>query len=233
MEIIILYSQLVDHLEAAVNEDNEINDDLYKFRVCIGHQGPLKATDPNWEGYKYNVLTGEKTYETLSVLAADDPVTCATYAKENDLLHIDGWNRFWKLAKRDKILIRAVIRSKIRQTRRSNKYMFGYLIPKSYKEGLEFDKGNNNTKWADAVRDEMDCIKEQEVFTTCQRSKPQMNPKCMSQPPKDQGKLDICCQFQWETHGKTCGRWISHSKPHGEHLLRSAVPETLKTCHIA
>ena len=42
---------------------------------------------------KYNVLvdwgTGEKTYEPLSVLAADDPVTCAMYAKENDLLHID------------------------------------------------------------------------------------------------------------------------------------------------
>ena len=47
--------------------------------------------------------------------------------------------------------------------------MFGYLIPKSYKEALEFDKENNNTKWADATRDKMDCIKEQEVFTTDQR----------------------------------------------------------------
>ena len=28
------------------------------------------------------------TYEPLSVLAVDDPVTCALYAKENDLLHI-------------------------------------------------------------------------------------------------------------------------------------------------
>ena len=27
--------------------------------------------------------------------------------------------------------------------------------------------------------------------------KPQTNPKYTSQPPKDQGKLDICCQFQW------------------------------------
>ena len=34
--------------------------------------------------------------------------------------------------------------------------MFRYLIPKSYKEALEFDKENNNTKWADATRDEMD-----------------------------------------------------------------------------
>ena len=145
MEETISYNQLVNHLEAAANEDNEISDDLYKFRALIGHQGPLKPPDPNWKGCKYNVLidweTGEKTYEPLSVRAADDPVPCATYAKENDLLHIDGWNRF-----RNLVLTRAVMQFKIRQARRSNKYMFGYLIPKSYKEALELDKENNNTK---------------------------------------------------------------------------------------
>ena len=52
--------------------------------------------------------TGEKTYEPLSILAADDPVTCATYANENDLLHIEGWERFRNLAKRDTTLARAV-----------------------------------------------------------------------------------------------------------------------------
>ena len=46
---IISYSQLVDHLEAAANEDKEISDDLYKFRALIGHQGPLKTTDPKLE----------------------------------------------------------------------------------------------------------------------------------------------------------------------------------------
>ena len=93
----------MDHLEAAANENNKLTDDLFKFRALIGYQGPLKATDPNWKGCKYNVLvdweTGEKTYESLSVLAADDPVTCATYAKKNDLLHIDGWKRFRNLEK--------------------------------------------------------------------------------------------------------------------------------------
>ena len=106
MEELISYNQLVDHLEAAANEDNEINDDLFKFRALIGHQGPLKPADPNWKVCKFNVLveweTGEKTYEPLSILAADDPVTCATYAKENDLLHIEGWKRFRNLAKRTK-----------------------------------------------------------------------------------------------------------------------------------
>ena len=78
-----------ENLEAAANEENKINDDLYKFRAPYGHQGPLKAPDPNMKKYKYNVLveweTGEKTYKPLSALAADDPVTYDTTAKENDL----------------------------------------------------------------------------------------------------------------------------------------------------
>ena len=56
VEELISYNQLVDHLEAAANEDNEINDDLFKFRALIGHQGPLKQTDPNWKGCNFNVL---------------------------------------------------------------------------------------------------------------------------------------------------------------------------------
>ena len=181
----------MDHLEAAVNDDNEIRDALFKFTAHIGHQGPLKLTDPNWNGCKYNVLvdweTGEKTYEPLSVLAADDPVTCAMYAKENDLLHIDGWNRLRNFAQRDKTLTRTVMESRMRQTRRAKKYMFGYLIPRSYKEALEFDKENNNTKWADATREEMDGIKEQQVFTKHQRVKwDSRHKRIINAPPNHQ-----------------------------------------------
>ena len=46
VEELIFYNQLVDHLEAAANEDNENSDDLYKFRALIGYQWPLKPTDP-------------------------------------------------------------------------------------------------------------------------------------------------------------------------------------------
>ena len=63
------------------------------------------------------------------------------------------------------------MQSRIRQARRAKKYMFRYLIPSSYKEALEFDNENNNTKWADATREEMDGIKEQQFFTKHQRVK--------------------------------------------------------------
>ena len=53
--------------------------------------------------------------------------------------------------------------------------MPGRIDTRSYKEAQELDK--ENPKWADATRDEMDCIKEQEVFTTCQKEKWDTNHK--------------------------------------------------------
>ena len=43
--------------------------------------------------------TGEITEEPLSLIAADDPVTCAIYAKTRDLLHLDGWKRLKHIAR--------------------------------------------------------------------------------------------------------------------------------------
>ena len=106
LEKIISYSQHVDHQEPVTNEDNETNDDLYKLRALIGHQGPPKAPDPNLKRCKYNVHveweTGEKTHEPLPVLATDDLVTCTSYTKGNAISHLNGWKRFKNLAKRDK-----------------------------------------------------------------------------------------------------------------------------------
>ena len=132
-----------------------MDQELYRFRAIIGHQGPLLASDPDWKGNKYNVQveweTGEITFEPLSIIAADDPVTCAVYAKENDLLALEGWHRFRSLAKKDKVLARAIKQSKIRQVRRSQTYMFGYVIPRNCMEAMQFDSENKNSKWYDAI----------------------------------------------------------------------------------
>ena len=70
------------NLEAADTADNEIHDDLYKLREPIGHEGHLKAPDPNLIRCKYNVLdvweTGEKTYVPTSSLTTDGPVIYVT-----------------------------------------------------------------------------------------------------------------------------------------------------------
>jgi hypothetical protein len=35
--------------------------------------------------------TGEITTEPLNIIAADNPVTCALYARDNNLLEEPGW----------------------------------------------------------------------------------------------------------------------------------------------
>ena len=107
VEELISYNQLLEHLENAQDHDMGMDQELYRFRVIIGHQGPLLASDQDWKGSKYNVQveweTGEITFEPLSIIAADYPVTCAAYAKENDILALEGWCGFRSLAKRDEV----------------------------------------------------------------------------------------------------------------------------------
>ena len=110
--------------------------------------------------------TGEVTLEPLSVIAADDPITCAAYAKEKNLHNLDGWKRFRHLIKKEKQLTQAIKQSKIKHVRHTKNYsyMFGYLIPRNYTEALELEKANNNSKWYDATEAVLDSIHSYEVF---------------------------------------------------------------------
>ena len=145
-----------------------MDQELNKFRAIIGREGPLKATGPNWKGTKFNVQieweTGEITFEPLSMIAADDPITCAADAKEKNIYILDGWKRFGHLVKKQKQLRKVIKQSKNRQVRHSQKYIFGYLIPRNYTEALEFDKANINSKCNDATKAEMDSIHSYQVF---------------------------------------------------------------------
>ena len=92
-------------MENAQDHEMGMDQELYRIRAIIGHQDPLLVSVPDWKGSKDNVgvewETGEITFEPLSIIAADDPVTCAAYAKENDLLALEGRCRFRNLAKKD------------------------------------------------------------------------------------------------------------------------------------
>ena len=55
VEEIISYNQLLEHLENAQDHDMGMDQELYRFRAIIGHQGPLLVSDPDWKGSKYNV----------------------------------------------------------------------------------------------------------------------------------------------------------------------------------
>ena len=53
VEELISYNQLLEHLENAQDHDMGMDQELYRFRAIIGHQGPLLALDPDWKGSKY------------------------------------------------------------------------------------------------------------------------------------------------------------------------------------
>ena len=55
VEELISYNQLLEHLENDQDHDMDMDQELYRFRAIIGHQGHLLASDPECKGSKYNV----------------------------------------------------------------------------------------------------------------------------------------------------------------------------------
>ena len=148
-EEIMSYNQLMDYIQKGTDPDS-----LFRFRDIVAHQGPLEV---EWE-------SGEVTYEPLTLISKDDPITCAVYAKKHDLLDTTGWKHPKKYAKTSKRLIRAVKQSRIRQVRASARYQHGFQVPKDYNDAIRLDKENSNTHWQDAMDLEVTQIHEYKVF---------------------------------------------------------------------
>ena len=207
-EAIMSYVQILDHLD-----QQEQQEDLYKFRPITGHEGPLSPQDGNYKGSKYNVMveweTGEITDQPISLIAADNPVTCAEYAKKHDLLHLDGGKRLKHISKNQKQLTRAIHQSKITQVRRSAVYQFGFLIPKDYKQPLQLDEQNGNSKWYDATKLEMDQINKYKAFQD--HGKAQHDPKSrnVSNSPNGYQKIRVHLIFAVKHDGRHKARLVA------------------------
>ena len=228
VEELITYNQLLDHLEQADEQDNFMDQDLYRFRAIICHEGPLKATDPNWKGSKWNVQieweTGEITFEPLSVIAADDPITCAAYAKEKNLYNLDGWKRFRHIINKEKQLTRAINQSKIRQVRHAKKYMFGFLIPRNHTDALEYDQANNNSKWYYATKAELDSMHSYKVFQKHEKALYDKQKKAINAPPGYQ-KIIVHLIFAVKYDGRHKDRLVAdgHLTPEPVESIYSGV----------
>ena len=90
-------------------ERDETEEGVWHFKTILAHKGPLTKNSKEYKGSKWNVQllweTGETSWEPLSVIKDTDPVTCAIYAKEHDLLETEGWKSLRKLAKKQKTLL--------------------------------------------------------------------------------------------------------------------------------
>ena len=141
VEEIIAYNQVIDRLESSDGDNDE-----WKFRAIVDHEGPLNQNDKRYKGSAWNVKVdwenGESTWEPLSIIARSDPVTCAIYGKDHNLLNQPGWVRFKNLANRQKKLIRMVNQAKLQSFRQRQIYKFGVHIPRDHKQAMELDREN-------------------------------------------------------------------------------------------
>ena len=87
-EKILAYSDIVNYLYLDKESDN-----LWQFKDTFSHEAPLSQGHKNYKRSKYNLMikweNNEVTSMPLSQLAKGDPVSCAQYALDNDLLTLE------------------------------------------------------------------------------------------------------------------------------------------------
>jgi hypothetical protein len=150
-EEIISYNKMLEYITR--DEENPV---VWKFQRITSHQGPLKPDHPDYNGSTYNVMVewenGEITSEPLNIIAADDPVTCAVYARENNLLDTPGWKLFKGIAKRQNKFTRMVNQAKLHSYRSAPRYKYGFEVPRDFKHAIRLDERNGNSRCQDAIK---------------------------------------------------------------------------------
>ena len=167
---IITYNELSSIIDDQHSKEINDPDAAWSFLEIKGHTGPLNSTHPDYKGSSYNVLVhwedGSETYEPLDIMIKDDPVTLAKYALDHDLLEVPGWKRLRRIAKNQKKLQRMLKQAKLSQSRQRKGpiYMFGVQVPRNEKEAYELDKKNGNSKWQDAMTEEIKSLNQYDTF---------------------------------------------------------------------
>ncbi|MEL7079570.1 MAG: reverse transcriptase domain-containing protein, partial [Cyanobacteria bacterium J06582_2] len=165
---IIGYGELSQIFSDLHDAEAAAEDRAWVYKAILDHQGPLRPGDPRYKGSSWNVLIqwedGTETWEPLDTLRKDDPVACTDYAIKHGLLNTEGWKSFRRLAKNRKKLQRMINQARMKSERHGPIYQFGVRVPRNYKEAIELDKANGNTKWKDAINLETTQLFEYDVF---------------------------------------------------------------------
>ena len=107
---------------------------------------------------------GEITSKPLAIIAADDPVICAIYTKNNDLLDVPGWKHFKSIAKWEQKFTCMINQSKLHSYCTAPRFKYGYEVPKTYADALKLDSQAGNHKWEESTKAEMEQLDEYKTF---------------------------------------------------------------------
>ena len=108
--------------------------------------------------------TGETTYEPLELIASNDAVTCAQYAKQHGLLDTEGWKRFRRIANASPNIERLINKAKTNMYKHEPFCKFGFLVPRTHSQAMDLDKKNGKTFWLEAEATEMAQLSEYNTF---------------------------------------------------------------------
>ena len=150
---IISYNKLSNLIEELTEEELQPEDKLLSFESIEGHQDDTVLV--KWGD-------GTQSYEPLEQVIRDDPVTVATYGKKHHLLDKPIWKQLKHVASK-------LVTSKTNVNHLSLEisaaghskgpiYQFGIQVPRNVKDAYELDKKNGNTKWADAMQEEINSL---------------------------------------------------------------------------
>ena len=143
------YNEILDYWETQTSSDP--NEKIWTFEEVLDHRKS--------ENGKYQVLikwsTGEETWEPLSWMGRQDPITVARYAAENDLLNTTQWKRFRPQVSVSQRRFIRILSAYAGSTKGQRKMKFGVDIPRNYRDALELDRRNGNTLWQDAIAKEL------------------------------------------------------------------------------
>ena len=100
----------------------------------------------------------------MVIISKDDPVACARYARENNLLDTEGWKHLRRIGRREKKFNRMLKQAILKAKHHGPIWKFGVRVPRTSKEAAQLDKELKQTKWADAEALELAQLHEYHTF---------------------------------------------------------------------
>eukprot|EP00957_Ditylum_brightwellii_P067622 5133066-Ditylum_brightwellii.AAC.1 len=99
---IIAYNELRNIVEQQHEEEIYSPEIVtWAFKDITGYQGPLQASNTWYKGFSCSMLDhskdGPETYEPLVIMTKKEPIICAKYAHDNNLLDTPEWKFLKKL----------------------------------------------------------------------------------------------------------------------------------------
>ena len=143
-------------------DQHKTADGFFIINSIIGHRRYPKAKG----GWQVHVQweSGLSTWEDLSDIFRDDPVTLSMYALKHDLLNEPSWRRCRTYTKRQKVIGRMINQVRLRNFRNRPRYQYGFQVPRNHQEAVMIDEREGNRKWQDSEDLELKQLFEYETF---------------------------------------------------------------------